>query len=221
VASPRESTLQEIAGALRSTRPANRSQSSGDLDGNVSVTYQERIIPGSPQSCATGNAAHAGNSADAPSLSCSLLLSESGIQGSQSLGPNLSSPRARDGRGRFAKGSSGNPGGRPRGIRNPRRRAPDLVARPLGAQALSKLLDGKPHLLRPLAMQLLPPPHFDRSGGASRDRPVVVAHGRGFPAGAAQGSHGHSARRDRARRGRPHRAAGACPVARDQAPRTI
>jgi hypothetical protein len=33
-----------------------------------------------------------------------------------------------------------------------------LGARPLSAQALSKLLDRKPHLLRPLAVQLLPPP---------------------------------------------------------------
>jgi hypothetical protein len=32
------------------------------------------------------------------------------------------------------------------------------VARPLSAQALSDLLDRKPHLLRPLALQLLPPP---------------------------------------------------------------
>jgi hypothetical protein len=65
---------------------------------------------------------------------------------------------ARDARGRFAKGSSGNPSGRPRGIRNPKRRIPDLVARPLGAQALSALIDRKPHLLRPLAAQLMPPP---------------------------------------------------------------
>jgi len=64
----------------------------------------------------------------------------------------------RDARGRFAKGSSGNPRGRPRGIANPRRRVPDLVARPLSAQRLSDLLDRKPHLLRPLAAQLLPPP---------------------------------------------------------------
>jgi len=35
---------------------------------------------------------------------------------------------------------------------------PDLVARPLSAQALSDLLDRKPHLLRPLTAQLLPPP---------------------------------------------------------------
>ena len=40
----------------------------------------------------------------------------------------------------------------------PRRRLPDLSARPLSAHALSKLLDRKPHLLRPLAKQLLPPP---------------------------------------------------------------
>jgi hypothetical protein len=59
---------------------------------------------------------------------------------------------------RFTKGSSGNLRGRPRGIRNPRRRVPDIVARPLSAQFLSNLLDRKPHLLRPLAAQLLPPP---------------------------------------------------------------
>jgi hypothetical protein len=96
--------------------------------------------------------------ADSPEPSCSLLLSERGIQVSQSLGPDPFSSRARDARGRFAKGSSGNPHGRPRGIRNPSRRVPDLVARPLSAQALSKLLDRKPHLVRPLAVQLLPPP---------------------------------------------------------------
>ena len=93
-----------------------------------------------------------------PSHSCCDLFPRPGIQGSQRLGPDLFSPRGRDARGRFAKGSSGNPGGRPRGIPNPRRRVPDLVARPLSAQALSDLLDRKPHLLRPLAAQLLPPP---------------------------------------------------------------
>ena len=96
--------------------------------------------------------------ADPFAPSCSLPLSETGIQQSQQPDPDPSAPRARDARGRFAKGSSGNPCGRPRGIRNPGRRVPDLVARPLSAQALSKLLDRKPHLLRPLVMQLLPPP---------------------------------------------------------------
>jgi hypothetical protein len=86
------------------------------------------------------------------------LFSGSGIQKSQSLGPDPSLPHARDARGRFSRGSSGNPRGRPRGIRNPKRRVPDLVARPLSAEALSNLLDRKPHLLRPLVLQLLPPP---------------------------------------------------------------
>ena len=81
------------------------------------------------------------------------------MEESQALGIDPSSPHASDARARgFAKGSSGNPRGRPRGIRNPRRRVPDLIARPLSAQALSDLLDRKPHLLRPLAVQLLPPP---------------------------------------------------------------
>ena len=77
---------------------------------------------------------------------------------SQSLGPDHLSLRVRDARGRFARGSSGNPHGRPPGIPNPKRRVPDLVARPLSAQALSHLLDRRPYLLRPLAAQLLPPP---------------------------------------------------------------
>ena len=34
---------------------------------------------------------------------------------------------------------------------------PDLATRPLTAQTLSDLIDRKPHLLRPLAAQLLPP----------------------------------------------------------------
>src|SRR6266481_4613685 len=96
--------------------------------------------------------------ADPPSLCCSKLLSEPRIEEYQSLGPDLSSPRARDARGRFAKGSSGNPRGRPPGIPNPKRRVPNLIARPLSGVALSALLDRKPHLLRWLAGQFLPPP---------------------------------------------------------------
>jgi hypothetical protein len=97
--------------------------------------------------------------ADSPAPPCSLLLSESEIRESQSLGPDPPLPRARDARGRFAQGSSGNPRGRPPGIRNPKRRIPDLAAHKLSARALADLLDRKPHLLGPLAAQLLPPPH--------------------------------------------------------------
>jgi hypothetical protein len=98
--------------------------------------------------------------ADPSDPSC--LLSSTGIVENQGVGPDPFSPRARDALGRFAKGSSGNPRDRPRGIRNPKRRVPDLVARPLSAPALSGLLDRKPHLLRPLAVQLLPPPLSNR-----------------------------------------------------------
>jgi hypothetical protein len=89
---------------------------------------------------------------------CSPLLSGTGVQESQTLGPDPSPRAPRDLRGRFASGSSGNPRGRPPGIRNPKRRVPDLVARPLSPPALSNLLDRKPHLLQPLVLRLLPPP---------------------------------------------------------------
>jgi hypothetical protein len=69
--------------------------------------------------------------ADPLSSSCYLLLSGAGIEESQRLGADPMLARPRDAHGRFAKGSSGKPRGRPRGIPNPKRRVPDLVARPL------------------------------------------------------------------------------------------
>ncbi len=75
----------------------------------------------------------------------------------QSLEPDLFLPVRRDPRGRFAKGSSGNPKGRPRGIPNPRCRLRDLRAHPVSGAALSRLIDRKPYLLRRLAAQFFPP----------------------------------------------------------------
>jgi hypothetical protein len=71
--------------------------------------------------------------------------------------PPARGAHARDRSGRFATGHSGNPAGRPPGIPNPKRRLPDLRARPLSPEALSDFLKRKPWLLRPLAAQFLPP----------------------------------------------------------------
>jgi hypothetical protein len=46
----------------------------------------------------------------------------------------------------FREGKLRQPAGRPLGIPNPKRRMPDLATRPLTAQALSDLIDRKPHL---------------------------------------------------------------------------
>jgi hypothetical protein len=122
--------------------------------------------------------------ADPPDPSCYLLFSGPGIEESQLVDPDPSLYRVRDARGRFAEAR------RPAqpATRHPqsKRRVPDLAARLLRWEGLSGLIDRKPHLLRPLGAQLLSPPL--RSAHPAK------------PAGAAQGSGGHCARR-RARRG--------------------
>jgi hypothetical protein len=90
--------------------------------------------------------------------SCYPPVFETGIEQTQSLGPDLFLSRARDARGRFAPGHSGNPRGRPRGIPNPKRRLLDFVNRPPRPGAVEALVRRRPYLLRRFAQQLLPPP---------------------------------------------------------------
>src|SRR6266851_4804990 len=100
--------------------------------------------------------------ADPPDPTCYDLFFGNGIQESQSLAPDLFSPRARgaharDRSGRFAKGHSGNPQGRPPGIANPKRRVIGLQAWRENRQGVLALARRKPWLLRPLLLQVLPP----------------------------------------------------------------
>src|SRR5208282_6182873 len=76
-----------------------------------------------------------------------LLFSGSGIQEYQQLDPDPLSPRARRSRA-FCEGKLRRSAGRPT-LRNPKRRVPNLAARPLSAPVLSELLERKPLLLRP------------------------------------------------------------------------
>ena len=108
----------------------------------------------------------------APDLqrACSDLFPQTGIEVFQSLGPDPIPSRAcahardaqshasRDAKGRFATGHSGNPKGRPAGIRNPRRRPLGLLLRQARPGSLASLIERKRYLRLPLLRLVLPPP---------------------------------------------------------------
>lgn len=101
------------------------------------------------------------NSAGGADARCSSLLPEIRIEESQELVPDPDSsarPRAKEANGRFARGQSGNPRGRPKGIRNPRRRPIALLLRQARPGTLAPLAARRPYLLLPLAKLMLPPP---------------------------------------------------------------
>jgi hypothetical protein len=157
--------------------------------------------------------------ADPPDPSC--LLSSTGIVENQGVGPDPFSPRARDALGRFAKGSSGNPRGRPRHPQSQAARARSCDPAAKRAGAVGSARPQAPSAAAARRAIVAAAPVRPRSGRTGWDRPVVGAHGGGLPADAEHRSDGHCARRDRARRGCAHRPPGACPVARPPPPRTI
>jgi hypothetical protein len=146
--------------------------------------------------------------------SCYQLSLKPGIPESQQLGPDPFLPRGRDARGRFATGSSGNPRGRPRGMPIPGGACPTSSPGHRALRGCRICSTASLICCAPRGATAAAAARFDRPGGASRDRSRAVADGRGLPAGADYRSGGHWARRDRARRGRAHRAAGACPATR-------
>jgi hypothetical protein len=136
--------------------------------------------------------------ADPLSPSCCRLFRRSGIEEYQPLGPDLLLPRARRVR-TFREGKLRRPAGA--AARHPQSQA--AGARPCcpADDRAGAVGSDRPQASSVAAARratLAAASRFDRPGGASGDRSVVVARGRGFFAGADQRSD-----RDRAARSRP------------------
>jgi hypothetical protein len=143
-----------------------------------------------------------------------------GMEKSQQLSPDPFSSRGRDARGRFAKGRSGNPARA--ASRYSQSQAP--CARSRGqAERAGVVESARPQASFVAAARgaTIAAACCHRPGEASRDRPGVVADGRGLPADAGRRSGSPCARWNRARRGRAHRTASACGIARRHTPCTI
>ena len=158
--------------------------------------------------------------AGSPDPSCSVLLPKIGIQEFQPLGPDPALPRARRARAvrqRKLRQPAG-PAARHPQPQAARPRSRCLAVEPAGAVEAARPQAAFVAAARPATIGTGADP--GRSGGAARDRSVHVTHSRGSPAALAQGSRGHRAWRDHARRGRAPGTAGAYPAARDPTPRT-
>ena len=106
-------------------------------------------------------------SADLPDPACFCLHFQTGAEVNQPFAPDLfafrapaparGDPPTRDADGRFANGHSGNPEGRPCGVRNPKRRVVTLQAWRANPEACKALFHRQPWQLRRLLARILPP----------------------------------------------------------------
>jgi hypothetical protein len=97
--------------------------------------------------------------AASPDPACFCLHFQTGTEENQSLAPDLFAfpAPARDPKGRFVKGHSGNSRGRPPGIPNPKRRVITLQAWRDNREAVLAVTRRQPWLFRSLVRQVLPP----------------------------------------------------------------
>jgi hypothetical protein len=146
---------------------------------------------------------------DPPASSCNRLHPRPRFQESQSLGPDLLSPRARALREGKLRQSAG-PAARHSQSQAARARSGGPAAERAGAVGSPRPQAAS--VAGPRRATLAAAARCHRPGGASRDRPVLVADVRGSSSGAIHRAGGRCAWRHLARRGRAYRRAGGCPV---------